>query len=89
MKKTMAEAAARAWGVPGDVLADLPRLSVVGRSEIYIENYKSILGYTDKEIRLSTSSGLLRIYGSGLTVDRIRLCDIHISGCFERVEYEL
>lgn len=87
--KGVREAAADAWGLPKDVIMNMPRLSVGGNREIYIENYKGLLEYTSDEIRLSTSIGVVRILGKDLKIKRVRLEDIFISGYFRLVEYEL
>lgn len=89
MKKRISERAADAWGVPKDVIMNIPRLTISGDKEIYIENHKGILEYTDTEIRISTAMGIVRVCGKNLMIDRIRLEDIVISGCFSRVEYEI
>ncbi|MDY3972311.1 MAG: sporulation protein YqfC [Hominilimicola sp.] len=89
MKKRISERAADAWGVPKDVIMNIPRLTISGDKEIYIENHKGILEYTDTEIRISTAMGIVRVCGKNLVIDRIRLEDIVISGCFSRVEYEI
>lgn len=89
MKKRISERAADAWGVPKDVIMNIPRLTISGDKEIYIENHKGILEYTDTEIRISTAMGIVRVCGKNLIIDRIRLEDIVISGCFSRVEYEI
>ena len=47
MKKRISERAADAWGVPKDVIMNIPRLTISGDKEIYIENHKGILEYTD------------------------------------------
>ncbi len=87
--KGIREAAADAWGMPKDVIMNMPKLSIGGNREIYIENYKGILEYTSEEIRLSTTIGVVRIAGKNLKVERIRLTDIFISGYFRLVEYEI
>lgn len=83
------ETVADAWGLPKDVMMNMPKLSVGGNREIYIENYKGILEYTSEEIRLSTTIGVVRILGKSLKIEKIRLTDIFISGYFKLVEYEL
>lgn len=83
------ETIADSFGLPKDVIMNLPKISVGGNREIYIENYKSILEYTSEEIRLSTTVGVVRILGKELKIDRIRINDIFISGYFRLVEYEL
>lgn len=51
MKKRISESIADAWGVPKEVIMNIPKLTIAGASEIYIENHKGILSYTDTEIR--------------------------------------
>ena len=49
MKKRISESIADAWGVPKEVIMNIPKLTIEGASEIYIENHKGILSYTDTE----------------------------------------
>lgn len=87
--KGIRETVADSFGLPKDVIMNMPKLSIGGNREIYIENYKGILEYTDEEIRLSTTIGVVHILGKDLKISRIRLTDIFISGYFRLVEYEL
>lgn len=89
MKKRISEKVADAWGVPKDVIMNIPRLTISGDKEIYIENHKGILEYTDSVIRVSTAMGIVKVCGKNLVIDRIRLEDIVISGSFAKVEYEI
>ena len=89
MKKRFSEMIADAWGVPKDVIMNIPRLTISGNKEIYIENHKGILVYTDKEIRVSTEMGIVMIRGKNLLIDRIRLEDVRISGTFHGIEYQI
>ncbi|MCI8520584.1 MAG: sporulation protein YqfC [Clostridia bacterium] len=89
MRKRISERVSEAWGIPKDVIMNIPRLTISGDKEIYIENHKGILQYTDTEIRISTPMGIVHICGKSLLLERIRLEDILISGTFERIEYEI
>ena len=89
MRKRFSETLADVWGVPKDVIMNIPRLTISGDKEIYIENHKGILVYTDREIRLSTEIGIIRIRGKNLVIDRIRLEDVCISGTFLGIEYQI
>ena len=40
--------------IPKDVTMKLPLLRMVGNQELYIENYRGILEYTDSFIRVQT-----------------------------------
>ena len=89
MRKSISETVADAWGVPKDVIMNIPRMTISGDKEICIENHKGILVYTDKEIRVSTAMGVVRICGKNLIIERIRIEDLLISGTFSKVEYEI
>lgn len=89
MKKKLSETIADAWGVPKDVVMNIPRITISGNNEVYIENHNGILGYTDEEIRIRTAMGSIKICGKSLNIDRIRMEDVRISGRFSRVEYEI
>lgn len=89
MKKRISERVSDAWGVPKDVIMNIPRLTISGDKEIYIENHKGILQYSAAEIRVSTPMGIVHICGKSLILERIRTEDILISGTFERIEYEI
>ena len=68
-EKRISESIADAWGVPKEVIMNIPKLTIMGASEIYIENHKGILSYTDTEIRVSTPMGIVRVFGNGLSID--------------------
>lgn len=89
MKKRISETIADAWGVPKDVIMDIPRLTISGDKEIYIENHKGVFEYTDTVIRVSTSMGIVKICGKNLNIDNISLENILISGVFSKIEYEI
>ncbi|MCI8404621.1 MAG: sporulation protein YqfC [Clostridia bacterium] len=89
MKKRISESVADAWGVPKDVIMNIPRMTISGDKEIYIEHHKGIMEYTDTEIRVSTAMGTVRVKGKKLVIERIRLEDLLISGTFTRIEYEI
>lgn len=89
MKKRISEKVADTWGVPKDVIMNIPRLTISGDKEIYIENHKGILEYTDSEIRISTAMGIVRICGKNLKITGIRQEDVLIDGLFSKIEYEI
>lgn len=89
MKKHISETVADAWGVPKDVIMNIPRMTISGDKEICIENHKGILEYTNSEIRVSSAMGVVRICGKNLVIEHIRIEDLLIFGTFSKVEYEI
>lgn len=88
MKKQISERVADAWGVPKDAVMNIPRITLSGASEIYIENHKGILAYGRERIRVATHIGVVCVCGAELSIERIRLEDMLISGKIEHIEYE-
>lgn len=89
MKKKISEFVADAWGVPKDVIMNIPRFTISGDREIYIENHKGIRKYTESEIDIATAMGTVKIYGEKLCITNIRPEDVYISGHFSKIEYEI
>lgn len=69
--------------VYGDVL-----IQISGRHEAYIENYKSIIEYTDSSIRLQTKSGKLLIAGKRLRIEYYTGDEMKITGCLSDFRFE-
>ncbi len=74
--------------VPKDVILDLPRISICGDKEIFIENHKGIMEYTDTCIRIKTNDGVAHIYGEELRIIILESDRMVINGELLRVEYE-
>lgn len=51
---------------PQELLSDVPRITLSGKNMIHIEQHKGLLAYQEKDIKLKTGIGLLRIQGNGL-----------------------
>ncbi len=74
--------------LPKDVVLDLPRISVCGDKEIYIENHKGIMEYGDECIRIKTGDAIVHILGFGLRIIILESDRMVINGEFTAVEYE-
>lgn len=73
--------------LPKDIILDLPKIIMVGNLQIYIENHKGILEYTDNRIRINTKNGILRIIGENLILKNIVAEEIFIVGEINQVEF--
>lgn len=73
--------------LPKDLMLGEPIVTITGRSDLTIENYKGILEYQQDKIRLSLKRGQIEIYGNALKIEYYTNDDMRISGCIDRVEY--
>lgn len=74
--------------IPKDVTQGLPYLSIIGNSEMYIENYKGILEYTREHVRLQTQIGRIEIIGKHLHIDYYANDEMKIKGIFHAIEFK-
>lgn len=74
--------------LPKDVTMDLPRVSVCGDREIFVENHKGVLQYTSCCIRIKMNDGIMGICGSDLRIIILERERMVIDGDLESVEYE-
>ncbi len=73
--------------LPKDIILDLPKIIMIGNLQIYIENHKGILEYTDNRIRINIKNGTLRIIGKNLMLKNIVAEEIFIVGEINQVEF--
>lgn len=77
---------ADAYALPKDMVVNATLLHMVGRSEIYLENFKGILSYTCHEIWIKGFDGKYGICGSCLTIVYYSNEDMRISGQIQEVK---
>lgn len=73
--------------LPKDLMFGAVILSVTGQNDAYIENYKGILEYSDKKIKLQTKTCQVSIIGSGLAIDYYTNDEMKISGKISEIKY--
>ncbi len=84
--KKMKERLTEAMGIPKEIALDYPRLTLLGKKELYIENFKAIIEYTPDCIRLSTSAYLLKITGADMEIKNISPEILEINGEIVNIE---
>lgn len=74
--------------LPKDVVLDVPKIIVIGKEEITIENHKGILTFNKNEIRINSKLGAISIKGDNFEILYIATSTITISGKFASISYE-
>lgn len=80
--------AVTALGLPRDVLLGDVLVSFVGCAQVHIENYRSILLYTDTLVRIQAKSCRLLIRGSRLCIQCYTSEEMTITGQIASLEFE-
>ena len=79
------ERATELMDLPGDALAGLPRLELVGDRELRMENHKGILAYGSEEIHVSGGVFIVQVSGRELELRAMNGVELLITGRIEQI----
>lgn len=79
-KESLLERASQALELPGDALAGLPRIELLGDRELRMEYHKGILAYGAEEIHISGGKMLVRVKGADLELKSMNPTELLITG---------
>ena len=65
----------------------VPLVRMVGQEELYIENYRGILEYTDTFIRVQTKIGQIHLSGKKLEIIYYTNDEMKVVGHIESLKY--
>ncbi|MPM29618.1 hypothetical protein SDC9_76158 [bioreactor metagenome] len=85
-KESVLEKTSEILDLPGDVVAGLPRMELVGDRELRMENHKGILSYGEDEIHVSGGKLVVRIKGEGLELRSMNALELLITGHITSLE---
>lgn len=71
MKKDLWKRTLRLLDLPEDMDARVPRVTVVGRDKMLVENVSGVRRCTETEVLLLTGCGVLSVAGEGLLVKEL------------------
>lgn len=74
--------------IPKELISDVPRITLYGNKQLFLENYKGIVEYEDNKIRIKTHKGIIKLEGSGMTIKEITTEDIMVNGIINKIEFQ-
>lgn len=77
-----------AMKLPMDVFLGELIVSMIGRRAVYVENYRSILLYTDTRLKIQGKDCKLNIQGKRLLIEYYTGDDMKVTGLIESLELE-
>lgn len=73
--------------LPKDVLLDIPRLTMIGSHQLFIENHKGIVQFTEQFLHLRLNNNSLKIIGDKLVIRTIMPEEMLVEGIIKEVRY--
>ncbi len=89
MSMEPARKAVAALGLPSDVILGDVMVYAVGCHKMRVENYRSLLLYTDTLIRIQTRNCRLILRGKGLCIECYTVEEMIITGRIFAIEFEV
>lgn len=74
--------------MPIEVTTSNPKITILGFSELLIENFKGIIEYGDYLIKINTFIGIVIIEGDKLNLNQITENDVSVNGEIEKIYFE-
>lgn len=73
--------------LPKDLMLGSAVVTITGRKEVCVENYRGIVEYTGTHIRLQTKTCMIEIEGTSLDVAYYTSDEMKITGYIEQIIY--
>lgn len=74
--------------LPKDLMYGASIVTITGRREVLIENYKGIIEYTEEYIKIQTKNAKLTVYGKRLNIEYYTNEDMKVVGFIKSIEFE-
>ena len=74
--------------LPGELLGDVPRLTLTGGAQVLIENRRELLSYSDETVEIGCGRLRLRILGKDLCLRSMDREELLITGRIFGVEVD-
>ncbi|ANS75160.1 sporulation protein YqfC [Paenibacillus yonginensis] len=76
-----------AMGLPGDLVFELPRITLVGGKQLLIENHRGVLHFSEERLSLALSEGGLEVTGKDLVIKTIMPQEVMVEGDIAEIKY--
>lgn len=75
--------------LPRDLMFGDTVVTILGRTEMTLENYGGILSFSEQQIRLALKNGEISVTGNALHIVYYTNDEMKIHGRIDRVEYQM
>ncbi|MNI43497.1 YabP family protein [compost metagenome] len=87
LKRRWNQFTAKVLDLPQDVVQDLPRITMIGNVQLYVENYKGVLHFSNEILKLELTKGKLDVLGKQLVIRAILSEEVFIEGVIDEIKF--
>ncbi len=84
-KEAFNRAMAELLEIPKDLVLDVPKVTLIGQNELYLENHRGIIEYRTDLLRLNISRGFIEIQGDDLEIKTLMPEELYITGVIHSI----
>ncbi|MDW7675910.1 MAG: sporulation protein YqfC [Bacillota bacterium] len=85
-REQLKEAFSKLLEMPSDVILDMPKIIMVGNIQLYIENHRGIVSFSQEKVEIAVSLGKVEVIGSNLVIRGIFTDEIMLEGKIDVVQ---
>jgi len=74
--------------LPGDLVFDLPRITLIGTVEMTVENHRGLIEYSPERVVIGFGRGQITVKGLDLVIGRIVPDEVTLTGQISSVDLE-
>lgn len=86
MKQSLKDELINAIDFPKDALLNLPKIMLIGKTHLTVENHRGIVEYLPERVRINSTVGIIRVIGENMVINSIMTEVITITGEIKSVE---
>ncbi|MCR8631425.1 MULTISPECIES: sporulation protein YqfC [Paenibacillus] len=87
LTKRLNQFTAKLLDLPQDVALDLPRMTMIGNLQLYIENHRGVLHFSSERLLLALPKGKLEVQGTQLVIRAILTEEVFIEGIIGEIKF--
>jgi len=73
--------------LPPDVVMNLPRVTMIGNVQLYIESHRGVLHFSEELLKLDLTKGQLEVHGKNLAIRAILSEEVFVEGTIYEIKY--
>ncbi|WP_028544931.1 sporulation protein YqfC [Paenibacillus taiwanensis] len=77
---------AHLFDLPQDMLSNVPRFTMIGNRQLFVENHRGVVHFSSEHMRLSLVTGELEVFGRNLVIRGIWTEEVFIEGSIIEVK---
>ena len=77
----------KALEIPQEVLLGVPKLTIVGNMQIWIENHTGLVEYNPEKVRVTSSLGVICVTGKDFVLVELLPTELKVEGKLQQINF--